>query len=69
MIQFSMSTGFVYSRLNVKTVIDIRQFSLASARSLNVSTVKLSETFLFQAIHFSQTIQFSISMQLILFKP
>ena len=42
--------------------------------SLNVSTVELSKTFLFQAIQFSQTvliqiIQFSISMQLVLFNP
>ena len=43
-----------------------KQFSLAYARSLNASTVKLSKTFLFQAIQFIQTvliqlIQFSIS--------
>ena len=49
------------------------QFGLALARSLNVSTVWLSKTFLFQAIPFNQTvlirtIQFSISMQLVLFK-
>ena len=48
----------------------IKQISLAWVRSLNVSTVQLSETFLFQAIQFSQrvliqTIQFSISMQLV----
>ena len=38
-------------------------------RSLNVSTVKLLKTFLFQAIQFTQTINFSISMLLVLFNP
>ena len=44
------------------------------ARSLNVSTVWFSKTFLFQAIQSSQivliqAIQFSINMQLVLFNP
>ena len=46
-----------------------KQFSLALARSLNVSTVKLIKTFLFQAFQFSHTTQFSISMPLVLFNP
>ena len=35
----------------------------------SVSTVSMSKVFLFQAIQFSQTIQFSISMPLVLLNP
>ena len=54
-----------------KTVL-FQTIQLAKARSLYVSTVQLSKTFLFQAIQFSQTvliqtIQLNINIQLVLF--
>ena len=52
LIQFSISTDFVYTQLHVKTV--------------PCQTIQ-SKTFLFQAIQFNQTIQFSINMPLVLF--
>ncbi len=67
LIQFSISIDFVYTQLNVKTVLYLTiQFS--------VSTVSMSKTAPFQIIQFIQTvliqkIQFSISMQLVLFNP
>ena len=48
----------------------IKQFSLAKPRCLNVSTVRLSKTFL--AIKFSQTVliqAIQFSTQLVLFNP
>ncbi len=50
LIQFSISTDFVYTQLNVKTVLHLTV-------QLSVSTVSMSKTVQFQ------TIQFSISMQ------
>ena len=51
-IQFSISIDFVYTQLNVKTVIfQIIQFS--------ISTVSISKTVLFQTIQFSISMQFS----------
>ena len=61
LIQFSISSYFVYTQLNVKTVLYITiQFS--------VSKVSMSKTVPFQTIQISismqfQTTQFSISMQ------
>ncbi len=52
-IQFSISTYFVYTQLNVKTVLYITiQFS--------VSTVSKSKTVLFQTIQFSIPEQFHL---------
>ena len=81
LIQFSISTDFVYTQLNVKTVLcQTIQFSVNTVVNVKVlfeiihsiSTqfkYGLSKTFLFQAIQFNQTIQFSISMPLVLFNP
>ena len=63
-IQLSVNTD-----LMSKKQFYFQQFSQAQARSSNVSTVQLSKTFLLQAIQFTQTIQFSISMLLVLFNP
>ena len=55
--------------------VDLKQFFLAQVRSLNVSTqFNCQKTFRFQAIQLSQTvliqtIQFSISTQVVLFNP
>ena len=50
-IQFSISTYFVYTQLNVKTVLyQTIQFS--------VSKVSMSKTVSFQAIQFSMSTQF-----------
>ena len=56
-IQFSASTDFVYTHLNVKTV-------LCQTIQLSVNTVSMSKTVLFQIIQFNQTVQFSIDMTL-----
>ena len=60
LIQLSISTDFVYTQLNVKTV-------LCKSIQFSVNTVSMPKTFLFQAIQFSISTQFSISMPLVLF--
>ena len=58
LIQLSMSTDFVYTQLNVKTVLYITiQFS--------VSTVSISKTVLFRTIQFSISMQFKCKYSLI----
>ena len=50
-IPFSISIDFVYTQLNIKTILfQTIQFS--------VSTVSMSKTVLFQTIHFSISMQF-----------
>ena len=45
------------------------KYGFSLARSINVSMVLLSKTFLFQAIQFDKTIQSIISMASVLFNP
>ena len=51
-IQFSISIVFVYTQLNIKTV-------LFQTIQFGISTVLMSKTVLFQAIQFSMSTQFS----------
>ncbi len=58
LIQFSISTYFVYTQLDVKTVLYITiQFS--------VSTISMSKTVPFQTIRFSISMQFKCKFSLI----
>ena len=58
LIQFSISTDFVYTQLNVKTV-------LYQTIQFNVSTVSMSKTVPFQTIQFSLSTQFKCRVYLL----
>ena len=61
-IQFSVNTVSMFKTVLFKTI----QFSISTQFKCKHG---LSKSFLFQAIHFNQTIQFTISMLLVLFNP
>ena len=48
--------------------VQLQIIQLSISTQLNVSTVLLSKTFLFQGIQFNETIQFRVSMPLVLFR-
>ena len=85
LIQFSESTDFVYTDFVYIVLYITNQFSVSTvsmSKTVQFQTIQISistqlkckyslfiKTFLFQAIQFSQTNQFSISMPLVLFNP